>query len=254
MGAIDIIIIAIAAAIAGMINSVAGGGTLVSFPALIWIGVDPVVANATNTVAVWPGAFAAMLGYRQELASGRRFIALLIAPSLIGGVLGAVLLLRTPTRVFVSIVPFLILGATLLIALQDPIARLLGLTDDARRSRHFYAGAMAFQLLVAIYGGYFGAGIGILMLAALGFLGLTDIHRMNAIKTLLGASINGVAALYFAASGAVNWRAGLVMAIAAMIGGYGGAGLAKRLGKTFVRRTIVVIGLLMALALFLKGR
>ena len=253
MNFIQLTVIFIAAFTAGMINSVAGGGTLVSFPALIWVGVDPIIANATNTIAVWPGSVAAMAGYREELKGSRKWILLLMWPSLIGGAAGAYLLLKTPVKTFSDIVPFLILGATLLIALQEPITRLFGLDAGEKKTHHWYAGAIFFQLLVAIYGGYFGAGIGILMLAALGLLGHTDIHHMNGMKTFFGSCINGIAAIYFAVSGAVYWPAGLLMAAGAILGGYGGAGLAKKLGRKFVRRAVIIIGLGMAVSLFIKG-
>jgi uncharacterized membrane protein YfcA len=248
-------IIFVAASIAGMINSVAGGGTLVSFPALVWVGVDPIKANATNAFALWPGSFGGVFGFRRELAGARRWLLLLIWPSLFGGMVGACLLLRTPSRTFAGIVPYLILGATLLLAAQESLTRRLyrsGNPHSAQLSRKWSAGAILFQLLVAIYGGYFGAGIGILMLAALGLLGLTDIHRMNAIKNLLALLINGIATIYFAVSGYVVWSDAIVMAVGAVAGGYGGAGLARKLGRRFVRRAAIVIGFGMAISLLLR--
>ena len=247
-------LIAAAAFAAGLINSVAGGGTLVSFPALLWAGRDPVVANATSTVALWPASLAGVYGFRRELAGGRRWVLLFGAPSLAGGVLGAVLLLRTPSETFGRLVPFLILFATLLLALQEPLSRRLtaGRQEGEHAPRAWLAVAVTFQFLVGVYGGYFGAGIGILMLAALGLLGFDDIHRMNALKNLLAILINGVAAVYFIFSGAVIWVDVLVMTFAAVAGGYAGARLAYRLGRRFVRRAVVVIGLVMAVALFFQ--
>ena len=248
------VLIAGAAFAAGLIYSVAGGGTLVSFPALLWAGRDPVFANATSTVALWPASLAGVYGFRRELAGGRRWVLLFGAPSLAGGVVGAVLLLRTPSETFGRLVPFLILFATLLLALQEPISRRLasGREEGARPSRRWLAGAVLFQFAVGVYGGYFGAGIGILMLAALGLLGFTDIHRMNALKNLLAILVNGVAAAYFILSAAVVWADVLVMTFAAVAGGYAGARLAYRLGRRFVRRAVVVIGLIMAVALFFQ--
>ena len=248
------VLIAAAAFAAGLINAVAGGGTLVSFPALLWAGRDPVFANATSTVALWPASLAGAYGFRRELKGGRRWVLLFGAPSLAGGVLGAVLLLRTPSETFGRLVPFLILFATLLLALQEPLARRLGAgrEEGAPPTRRWLAGAAFFQFLVGVYGGYFGAGIGILMLAALGLLGFDDIHRMNALKNLLAILINGVAAAYFVFSGAVVWADVLVMTFAAVAGGYAGARLAYRLGRPFVRRAVVVIGLVMAVALFFQ--
>lgn len=246
-----------AAFIAGMINSVAGGGTLVSFPALVWVGLDPVIANATSTVGIWPGTVGGILGYRREMSGSQRWIRLLIVPSLAGGVAGALLLLRTPSKVFASIVPYLILFATILFAVQEPITRRLRGTDEkpaARSTDRWWIGAILFQFGVAVYGGYFGAGIGILMLAALGILGLTDIHQMNGLKNFLGFAINGIAAFYFIASGAVSWTGAIIMAAGAIAGGYGGAGLARKLGRRFVRRSVIVIGLAMAVSLLLYRR
>jgi len=243
------LVIFIAAFIAGMINSVAGGGTLVSFPALVWIGRDAITANITSAIALWPGSLGGLLGYRRELGDSRKWMLWLTAPSVVGGVIGAVLLLRTPSPTFKTIVPYLILFATLLFAVQERITR--ALRDDAPKEpgRAWWAGAVLFQFLVAVYGGYFGAGIGILMLAALGLLGLTDIHQMNGLKNFFALCINGVAAAYFIISGAVNWPDVLIMSAGAIAGGYGGAGLARRMGRAFVRRAVIVIGFAMAVSL-----
>jgi uncharacterized membrane protein YfcA len=246
------IVVFVTAFAAGMINAVAGGGTLLSFPALIWLGRDPVIANATSTVALWPGSFGGMLGFRRELRGSRRWVFWLSLPSLLGGALGAYLLLRTPSETFSVIVPYLILGATLLMAAQEQITRILSLSSADRPSRAWWAGALFFQFLVGVYGGYFGAGIGILMLAALGLLGLTDIHEMNGLKNLFALLINGVAALYFILSGAVIWIDVLVMALAAIAGGYFAAGVARRLGRKFVRRLVILIGIAMAVSLFFR--
>jgi uncharacterized membrane protein YfcA len=251
---LHIIVIAIAAFAAGAINSIAGGGTLLSFPALVWIGVNPVMANATNTFALWPGSFAAMVGFRRELGNVRRWLLLLTIPALLGGATGGVLLLHTSMATFTRLVPFLILGATLLLAGQELITRRLGVLAHAHENPRagWITIVVIFQFLVGIYGGYFGAGIGILILAALGLIGLTDMHEMNGLKNLLAICINGVAAIYFAWSGAVLWKEGFIMAVAAIIGGYLGARVARRLGRTFVRRSVVVIGLAMGIALFFK--
>jgi uncharacterized protein len=246
------LVVASAAFAAGLINSIAGGGTLVSFPALLWTGRDPVLANATSTVALWPASLAGVYGFRRELKGGSRHVLLFAAPSLLGGVLGAVLLLRTPSETFARLVPFLILFATLLLAAQEPISRRLRKGGETKPTRAWWAGAIAFQFFVGVYGGYFGAGIGILMLAALGLLGFSDIHRMNALKNLLAICINGVAAVYFIASGAVIWSDVLLMTFAAIAGGYSGARLAYRLGRRFVRLAVIFIGLVMSVSLFFK--
>lgn len=247
--------IAAAAFAAGMINSIAGGGTLVSFPVLLWTGRDAVLANATSTVALWPASLAGVYGFRREFAEvgGRRDMLLLGVPSVAGGVLGAFLLLRTPPGVFARLVPFLILFATFLIMLQEPLSKRLRRAEGERPSRGWWSGAMLFQFAVGVYGGYFGAGIGILMLASLALLGFADIHRMNALKNLLAVFINGVAALYFVLAGAVIWGDVMVMTLAAIAGGYSGARLAYKLGRRFVRGAVIVIGLVMGLSLLFSG-
>jgi uncharacterized membrane protein YfcA len=236
-----------------MINSVAGGGTLVSFPTLIWLGLSSVTANATSTVAIWPGSLGGIFGYRRELGSTPPRMFALIVPSVIGGITGAWLLRFTPPAVFDRLVPFLILFATLLFMAQHPVQKKLRTAGaHSHESARWLAGAMLFQLFVALYGGYFGAGIGILMLAALGILGMTDIHEMNALKNIFAASINGVAALYFIWARMVYWPDVLIMAVGAIAGGYASAGVARRVGRTAVRRIVIGIGFAMAISLFLK--
>jgi len=237
---------------AGAINSIAGGGTLISFPALLWIGRDPIIANATNTVAIWPGSLAGAYGFRRELSTVRRWLLLLIVPSLLGGALGSWLLLRTPSSVFEKLVPFLILAATMLLALQEVITRHLPSPTANRQPPTRILGVFLFQLLVGTYGGYFGAGMGILMLAALGLIGLTDLHQMNGLKNVLAVAINGIAAIYFTLANAVSWSDVFVMMIGSIVGGYFGARVARRLGRKFVRGAVVAIGLIMTIALFLK--
>jgi uncharacterized membrane protein YfcA len=248
-------VVFVASFIAGMINSVAGGGTLLTFPTLVWIGRDPIVANVTNTVALWPGSLGGLLGFRRELGDSRRWMTGLAGPSIIGGLVGATLLLQTPSRAFAVIVPYLIFFATLLLAAQEPLTRWLRLDgpQSPDNSPHrAWAGAVLFQFLVAVYGGYFGAGMGILMLAALGLLGLHDIHQMNGLKNFFAMCINLIAAVYFMLWGPVSWADALVMAVGALAGGFGGARLGRRLGRTFVRRTVVLIGLAMAVSLLFR--
>jgi uncharacterized membrane protein YfcA len=239
---------------AGMINSVAGGGTLLSFPTLIWLGVPSVTANATSTVALWPGTVGSVWGYRREMREADRSLWALSVPSLGGGLLGAFLLSRTPTEVFDRLVPLLIVFATCLLAAQEAIQRRFDLSAiQTRTTSPWLSWAMLFQAGVGLYGGYFGAGIGILMLAALSLMGHTDIHRMIAVKNVLATCINGIAAAYFVVSGLVIWQDAAVMAAGAIVGGVGGAGLARRMGRTMVRRLIIVIGFGMALALLVKA-
>jgi uncharacterized protein len=271
----------LAASIAGAINSVAGGGTLVSFPTLVWLGIPSINANATNTLALWPGSLGSMWGYRRELQGTDRRVWWLAVPSLAGGLFGAVLLYRTPTDVFDRLIPWLILFATVLFMVQEPLQRrfnparlrhvepqprpdqaaLASGSPEANRrggqashpsTAHWLTWTMVFQFLVGVYGGYFGAGIGILMLAALSIMGHTDIHQMNGVKNVLAVCINGIAAVYFAVSGLVLWQDSVIMAVGAIAGGIGGAGLARRLGRKTVRHLVVAIGFAMAVSMMLR--
>ena len=244
-----LLLVFVAAVAAGAVNSIAGGGTLLTFPSLVWLGLPPISANATSTVALWPGSFGSMWAYRHQLAGARRWLLLFTIPSIAGGILGAQLLLHTSASRFDAIVPFLVLAATVLFLLQQPLSRRL-----ARRATEEHSvdtglpppspWVLGTQFLVAVYGGYFGAGIGILMLAALGAMGLTDIHRMNAIKNWGAMCINATAAITFAFSGIVMWPVAATMAVGGLAGGYGGARLALRVGQKWVRRAVIAIGFL----------
>jgi uncharacterized membrane protein YfcA len=241
------------AVVASAMNSMAGGGTLLTFPTLIWLGLPSVTANATSTVAVWPGTAGSTLGYRKELLAAERRILALTAPSLAGGFIGALLLRRTPVAVFDALVPYLILFATVLFIVQEPILRRLKTTHaEAHKSTRWLAGATVFQFGVGLYGGYFGAGIGILMLAALGILGMTDIHQMNGLKSFFGACINLVAVLYFIWAKMVYWPYVLIMFLGSILGGYFGTHGARRIGQTAVRRIVIAVGFGMAVSLFIK--
>jgi len=247
------LVVFLSAFVAGAINSVAGGGTLVSFPTLIWIGLPSTIANATSTVAIWPGSLGGVWGYRRDLRGLPAATYLLIVPSLLGGIIGAVLLEMTPTDLFDRLIPLLILFATILFMLQEPVQRLIKTTGKTHTgSKSWLMGALLFQFVVSLYGGYFGAGIGILMLAAFGIMGFTDIHQMNGLKSFLALCINGVAAMYFIWHGMVSWPHVLVMAVGATLGGIGGAGIARRIGAKGVRRIVVIIGFTMTLSLLLR--
>lgn len=252
-----LLIVGLAAAVGAAMNAVAGGGTLITFPALVALGVPPIVANATSTVALWPGTMASMWGYRRELVGARKWATAFAIPSFAGGIIGAILLLQTPEKRFAALVPWLILGATALFMAQRPLMRALA---DAGSVRREIAGAdghllppsasfLVYQFAVSIYGGYFGAGAGILMLAALGLMGLTNIHQMNGLKNWGGGVMNLVAVGVFAVSGIVNWPVAFAMAIGASIGGIGGSMMAQRVGQVWVRRAIVVIGLAAGLSM-----
>jgi uncharacterized membrane protein YfcA len=243
-----------AAFLAGMVNSIAGGGTLLTFPLLIWLGLDPKVANATSTVALWPGLFGGLFGYRREMNDTSLILMRLGATSLIGGGIGAWLLILTPSLTFGRLVPFLILFATILFMFQGPVNRWLHLPSSADSKRAWWTIAIVVQFFSAMYGGYFGAGNGIWMLAAMGLLGMKDIHRANGIKNFLGICINSVAVVAFSISHLVDWPRSLLMAGAALLGGYLGARSAQRVGRVFIRRAIVVIGFAITLLMLWKMR
>lgn len=250
----------IAALLAGALNSVAGGGSFISFPTLIVTGVPPIQANATNTVALWPGSLASVAAYRRELRSVRH-IALLSGASIIGGVLGAYLLLHTPAATFSHLIPYLLLLATLLFAFSPAITRRLrgraGHPDQSAQahgpSRRAVGGIALLQLVTAVYGGFFGGGIGIIMLATLALMGMEDIHAMNGLKTVLATLINGVATLTFIIDRAVVWPQALVMLVGAVVGGYAGAAVARRLDPLLVRRFVIVVGVVMTIYFFARG-
>ena len=246
---------------AGVMNALAGGGTILTFPALLFLGESAIAANATSTVALLPGVATSMAGYRREIRAHRQWLRTLLLPSVLGGALGSVLLLSTPERTFANLAPGLILFATVLFMVQGVVRRRVAATAEGEASgapavpaipgysRRFLV-AIILQGLVAIYGGYFGAGVGILMLALLGFLGLSDIHAMNGLKNFFGLCINGVAAAYFIVRGAVDWPAALLIAAGAAVGGYAGARFARRIGQDRARAAVVAIGLLLAALLF----
>ena len=201
------------------------------------------IRDRTSTVALWPGLFGGLFGYRKELENSSTILLRLGGTSLIGGALGAWLLVRTPSKVFAGLVPFLILFATLLFMSNGIVNKRLRLGSlDEKRMGLWWTGAMVFQFFSAMYGGYFGAGNGILMLAAMGVLGLNELNRANGIKNFLGICINAVAVLIFAIAGYVVWQDALLMAGAALAGGYFGASMAVRVGQKWVRRGVVLIG------------
>jgi len=244
----------VASVAAGVINSVAGGGTLISFPSLIAFGVPAIPANASNTAALWPGSLSSAVAYRRDTLFHRDLLLTLLLPSLVGGLLGAVVLVVTPPDIFDRVVPFLVLFATLLFALSDVVARWTGARPDGeeRVTTFGRVWGFLFQLFVATYGGYFGAGIGILMLGSLSVMGLRDIHRMNGLKTVLGTLINVVAFVFFAVKGLVVWHLAAPMAAGAIVGGWIGARSAKRIDQRWLRAFITVVGLGVSAWLFVR--
>ena len=231
-----------AGALGGALNSVAGGGSFIAFPALLWTGVPPIPANATNTIALWSGATASGGAYRKRLDVPRRMLIPLLAASLVGGVAGAILLLRTPGHTFMRVLPWLTLGATLLFAFGRKIAGNRGSVIQQGTTQGALAGATLFQFCVGVYGGYFGGGMGIVMLAMLSTLGMSDIHAMNALKAVMGSVINGVAVITFVLAHAVYWKHGVVMIAGAIAGGYLGAHYAMKLPPAWVRTFVVLVG------------
>ena len=244
MNELELAVAFLAAVVGSAINSIAGGGTLLTFPAIVALGVPPLIANATSTVALWPGSLGALWGYRKELSGARPWLVRFTLPSLVGGGLGGWLLLRTGNDAFTRIVPFLVLGATTLFLFHGPIMRWLrGHEAPSDVAETPGAGFVLAQFGVAVYGGYFGAGIGILMLAVLGVMGHVNIHQMNGLKNWGGLCINLVAATLFAVSGVVMWKLAVALAVGSVLGGYLGARMAQRVEQATVRRAVVVIGM-----------
>jgi uncharacterized membrane protein YfcA len=283
------VVLFVVSMLAGAVNSVAGGGTLLTFPALIAIGQLPLIANATSTVALWPGQLSSLWGYRKEIGETRAAIVPLTILGTLGGIVGAYLLLITPPSMFDKLVPFLVLTATTLFMAQEPLARrqraraaqsakdtvpsaaspdqtvqITASADTPSSSaapsnvtaspaavpfRHLTISIALLAFAIAIYGGYFGAGIGILTLATLGFLGFTNIHQMNGVKNIFTLCINGIAAVIFVFKGLVDWRVCALMAAGAIFGGYAGAGIARRIGQKNVRRVVIGLGFVLTLSL-----
>jgi uncharacterized membrane protein YfcA len=243
-----------AALIAGLLNSVAGGGSFVSFPALLFTGMPAIAANATNTAAVWPGTVASAVAYRHALnAQARRLLPKLIAIGMVGGVIGARVLLVTPQRTFLHLIPWLLLGATLLFLAAPRItAWVRGRAARGKTSLGLTVAGYFLALLISIYIGYFGAGVGILMLSLLALLGMEDIHAMNGVKTLLVSFVNGVAILTFIVAKMIVWPQALLMVVGSLMGGYGGAYYAQKMNPAQVRWVVIVVGFGMAGYFFVR--
>jgi uncharacterized protein len=247
-----------AAAIAGTLNALAGGGSFISFPALLFIGVPAVPANATNTVALWPGLAASAIAYLKRLDVPLRLLIPLLITSVVGGWAGALLLLNTPQHTFLHLIPWLLLSGTLLFAFGNRIRGIAGKTaaiNDLRAtSWKAITVSSIINFLLAIYGGYFGAGIGFVILGMLAALGMSDIHAMGAIRTLLAAAINAAAVVTFILAGAVLWRQCAVMTAGALAGGWFGAHYAQKADPQKVRILVIGIGLVMSAYFFITAR
>ena len=242
-----------AGVVGGALNAVAGGGSFVAFPALLFTGVQPVPANATNTIALWVGVTASGGAYRKHLHISRRVLIPLIAVSIAGGLAGAWLLIRTPAQTFLRVLPWLMLGATLLFAFGKRLTGRISAGISHESSDAAVAGACVFELFVAIYGGYFGGGMGIMNLAMLSAIGMTDIHAMNALKVVLGAFINGVATLTFVVSKTIVWPQALVMTAGALAGGYLAAHYAQKVPQAWIRGFVIVTGVGMTVYFFVRA-
>jgi len=252
------ILLFVAAAIAGTLNAVAGGGSFISSPVLLFLGLPAVEANATNTVALWPGLAASTVAYLKRLNAPPRVLVPLLVTSVAGGWAGALLLLKTPQHTFLHLVPWLLLSGTLLFAFGNQIRALAGkaaVVDDLRQlSWQTITVSSIVELLVAIYGGYFGAGIGFVTLAMLAAMGMHDIHAMGAIRTLLAVAINAAAVITFIVAGAVLWPQCLVMVAGALVGGWVGAHYAQKADPRKVRYVVIAMGMVMSAYFFVTVR
>ena len=259
-----------AALLAGALNSVAGGGSFISFPALLFSGIAPIAANATNTCALWPGTIASTIAYRKAFTpEAKKMLPPLIVLGAIGGVLGANILLRTPQETFVKLIPWLLLLATVVFLFSARItAWLRARTADRARQPvslgsaaaekrtplPLFVGGLIMEVLLATYIGYFGAGAGILVLALLALLGMENIHTMNGVKTLLVSLVNGVALLTFIIGHRIVWADAAVMVVGAAAGGYAGAHFAQKMNPRYVRWAVIAVGFGMSGYFFFRYR
>lgn len=245
----------LAAVAAGAVNAIAGGGSLISFPALVGFGVPAKLANTTNNAALWPGSVAGLIGFWEEAKRAKKLVLFLAVPSFIGGLLGAFLLAQTPEALFRQLTPFLILFATLLFAARDFFTKLTRRGAQNEDQITGAGGAVGFilQLVIATYGGFFGAGQSIMMMAAFSIMGVRDIHEINGLKTASAVIVNGVALAYFISQDLIIWRLAIWMGIGAIIGGYAAARISKRINQDVLRWVVIVIGLIVSAVLFIRG-
>ena len=253
MALIHVIFLFVAALLGGMINSVAGGGSFFTFPALILSGISSVVANATSTIALWPGTLASIQAYKKHFDYQSRLVVVLSLVSILGGAAGAITLLHIPSSIFDSFLPFLLLTATLIFTFSNKLKGIVS-TPKTQTSSGYTVKSLLYisiaQLFISFYGGFFGGGIGMLMLATLGMMGIREIHQMNAIKVFLASIINGTAVLTFVLSGIVQWPSACIMILGAICGGYAGAKFAQKMNPAYVRGFVVFIGFGMTIYFF----
>jgi len=248
------LILLFSAFLAGGVNALAGGGSFFAFPALMLVGVPAINANATCTLAMLPGAIASFWPYRQDLDTNRTILIGMSTISFVGGLVGALIMLNTPPGIFIKVVPYLILAATLIFAFGNKITSkiLVDQLETGENAHKLTLPSIVFQFVIAAYGGYFGAGIGIVMLACLSLLGMTKINSMNALKVLLASVINGISAVAFVFAGAIYWHQVTIMAIGSVVGGYLAAKVGRKLPPLVIKRFVVCIGLLLTIIFFFK--
>lgn len=246
------ILLFFAGMIAGALNAVAGGGSFVAFPALVFVGIPPINANATNSCAVWPGTVASAVAYRATLRGRLSTLIPLVLTGIIGGSIGSLVLLHTPQQTFMDLVPCFLLFATLLFTFSGRITRALRLDSESHREPRIGLLGVILQFVISFYIGYFGAGAGILTLAMLAVLGETDIHVMNGIKTLLATLANGTALIIFIVKHAVVWPQALLMTVGAALGGYFMAWYAQKIDPRITRTLVIVTGFSMAVYFFIR--
>jgi uncharacterized membrane protein YfcA len=235
----------------GALNAVAGGGSFLTLPTLLYAGIPPIAANATSTFAMWPASLASAVAYRREIVRARPWMLTLGTVSLAGGLFGGLLLVRTSNESFIHLLPWLMLIAAATFSWGSRVAAWVSVgREPGPRRVPFWT--LAIQLVIATYGGYFGGGMGIMMLAALSIAGMQDMHEMNGLKTMLAIAINGVALAAFVISGAISWVPGTVMAVGGVIGGYAGAALARRVAGPTVRAIVIVVAWGMTIYFFLR--
>jgi uncharacterized membrane protein YfcA len=247
----------VAAFVGGALNAVAGGGSFIGLPALIFAGVPAVSANATNTLALWPASISSAWAYRREVAATRARVVSLVGVSLAGGLVGGLLLVRTSDDAFVRLLPWLLLVAAVTFSFGGALQRFFAQHPAGAAARHSTGAAarhlaVLIQFLISVYGGYFGGGMGIVMLASLTIAGMTDIHQMNAVKSVLAVAINGVALAAFVALGVIDWAPGMIMVAGGIAGGYAGAATARRVDQRCVSSLVMVIAWAMTAYFFLR--
>ena len=242
------VVLFIAAAVGGALNAVAGGGSFFTLPALIFAGVAPVAANATSTLALWPASVSSTFAYRGDIQTSRQWLLVLGLASVIGGLAGALLLVRTSDSSFLRLLPWLMFIAAATFTFGNKIRQATAHTGHAS-----LAVVAVLQLVIATYGGYFGGGMGIMMLATMALAGMTNIHQMNGLKSFLGVAINGVALVLFISNGAITWKYGATMAVGATLGGYTTAYLARKIDTRYVRTFVIVVGWVMTVYFFFRS-